>query len=194
MYIEKKSSWYRPYYLTANNKEYKVNKIHFYKDDKILVSSNNAWLEKSTGADIDGIFLDVEEIKVKRKEKFDGTVFIISRGKEAYGTETEADLYIPAELLNIHFTENKIEYKTQIRAIYRGDNDIYISRYIKSLDDDLRKIRAEYDALIENCSGYRFTDKTENIIEDLEKLQTLAKQYLQEKQRIEALTIDDITL
>ena len=121
-------------------------------------------------------------------------MFIISRGKEAYGTETEADLYIPAELLNIHFTENKIEYKTQIRAIYRGDNDIYISRYIKSLDDDLRKIRAEYDALIENCSGYRFTDKTENIIEDLEKLQTLAKQYLQEKQRIEALTIDDITL
>ena len=138
MYIGKNSSWYRPYYLTANNREYKVNRIHFYKDDKILVSSNSAWLERSTGADIDGIFLDVEEIKVKRKEKFDGTVFIISRGKEAYGTEIEADLYIPAELLNIHFTENKIEYKTQIRAIYKGDNDIYISHYIKSLDDEVR--------------------------------------------------------
>lgn len=192
MYIGKTTNWYRPYYLTANNKQYKVKKIHFYKDDKILVSSNSSWLEKSTGADLNGIDLDIEEIKVKRKEKFDGTVFIISRGKEAYGTEIEAYLYIPAELLDIHFTENKIEYKTQIRAIYRGDNDIYISHYVKSLDDDLRKIRAEYDALIENCSGYRFTDKTENVIEDLEKLQILARQYLEEKQRIENLSIEEV--
>lgn len=194
MFIGRTSIYYAPYYLTTNSKKYKVNRIHFYKDDKILVSSNNAWLETLTGEDLYGFYLDVDKIRVKRKEKFDSTVFIISRGRKMYGTEIEADLYIPADMLNIHFVENKIEYETQIRAIYRGDNNIYISQYIKSLDGDLCKIRTEYDALIESCNSARLAYEVENVIKDLEKLQVLAKQYIEEKQRIEALTLDDIIL
>ena len=133
MKITRASSFYRPYYVLVNYKWYKVNKINFYEKDSILVSSNSGWLENSNGGDITELELPVDEIKLKRKENFDGSVFVISRGKESYGNDVLADLYIPAEMLNIHFVKHEIAYKTQVRAIYQGEQDIYISKYVENI-------------------------------------------------------------
>ena len=194
MLISRKADWYRPYYLIASGREYKVEKIHFYKDDKILVSTNSGWLEKESRADIPTVVLPIEEIKTKRKAKFDGTVFAISKGKESYGDDLIAELYIPAEMLNVQFVENKIEYKTQVRAIYKGANDIYISSYVKSIDGKLNEIKKEYEEVYKACDGYNLGYHTNNIIENLEKLKALAEQYIEEKKRVESLTINDIEL
>lgn len=194
MFIGKKYSCYRPYYMTASGREYKVEQIHFYKDNAILVSSRSSWLEKQSGRDIEGIELPIDEIKVKRKANFDGKVFAISKGKEEYGTDLTADLYIPADMLNVHFVENKIEYKTQVRAIYKGSNDIYISDYIKSIDEMLSSIRNQYEEIYKDCDGYNLGYHTENILENLNKLKTLAEEYIVEKKRVESLTIDDIEI
>lgn len=192
MIISRAENWYRPYYITASGRGYKVEKIHFYKDDKILVSTNSGWLEKESGADITSLELPIDEIKTKRKEKFDGSVFAISLGKESYTNDLLAELYIPAEMLDIHFVENIIKYKNQVRAIYKGANDIYISTYIKSLNGELNEIRNQYEEVYKACDGYNLGYHTEDIIKKLDMLKALAEQYIEEKKRVESLTIDDI--
>lgn len=193
MLITRKAAWYRPYYVVASGREYKIEKIHFYKDGKILVSVNNGWLENQNG-DIESIELPIDEIKAKRKEDFNGKVFVISKGKELYGDELLAELYIPCEMLDIQFVENKIEYKTQVRAIYKGANGIHISSYVKSLDGELNKIRNQYEEIYKACDGYNLGYHTEDIIEKIDNLKALAEQYVKEKQLMESLTIDDINL
>ncbi len=192
MLITRKASWYRPYYMVASNREYKVDRIHFYEDNKILVSTNSGWMENQNGRDIESFELPIDEIKVKRKANFDGTVFAISKGKESYGTDLIAELYIPADMLNIHFVENKIEYKTQVRAIYKGTQGIYISSYVKSIDGELNSIRNQYEEIYKDCDGYNLGYHTEHIIEKIDNLKALAEQYIKAKQLMESLTIDDI--
>ena len=192
MIITRKERWYRPYYVTASDKQYKVEKIHFYKDDKILVSVNNGWLERENGRDIESLELPIDEIKTRRKELFNGKVFVISKGKESYTKELLAELYIPSDLLDVHFVENKIEYKTQVRAIYKGAQDIYISSYIKSIDGELNAIRNQYEEIYKDCDAYNLGYHTEDIIERLDNLRMLAAQYIEAKKQMENLTIDDI--
>ena len=127
MKLTRSASWHRPYYLTANNKVYKVNTIKFFKDNEIIVASNSGWLENKNYMDITEVILPVEEVKVRRKVKFDGEVFIISLGKEKYGDETIADVYIPADMLGIHFVGHKIMYNSQLRAVFEGEQGIYLT-------------------------------------------------------------------
>ena len=194
MLIRKKASWYRPYYVVASGREYKLERIHFYKDNKILVSTNSGWLENSKGFDIESIELPINEIKAKRKENFNGEIFVISKGKEDYGDDLLAELYIPADMFDIHFVENVIKYKTQVRAIYKGINDIYIDTFVKSIDGELNSIRNQYEEIYKACDGYNLGYHTKNILENLDKLKDLAEQYIKAKNQMESLTIDDIDL
>ena len=194
MLLERKSNWYRPYYILASGREYKLERIHFYQDGKIIVSSHSGWLEKENGRDIDSIELPINEIKVKRKVNFNGETFVISKGKDSYGDDLVAELYIPAEMFNVHFVENVIKYKTQVRAIYKGDNDIYIDTYIKSIDGALNAIRVQYEAIYKDCDWYNLAYHTEEIIKNLEALKELAEQYIEAKEQMEKLTIDDVEL
>jgi hypothetical protein len=178
----------------ASGREYKVEKIHFYKNNEIFVTVNNGWLENKNGRDIENLELPVDEIKTKRKETFDGKPFVISKGKESYSNDLLGELYIPAEMFDIQFMENKIEYQSQVRAIYKGANDIYISTYVKSLNGELNKIRNQYDEVYKACDGYNLGYHTEDIIENLDKLKALAEQYIEEKKRVDNLTIEDIEL
>ena len=133
MIITRKVAWYKPYYVLVNGKGYKLRRIKFYKDGEIMVKSQSGWLETKDCRDME-LELPVKEIKLKRKECFDkNEVFIISRGKEKYGNEIEADLYIPADMLGIHFVEYEIAYKTRVRAVYEGKQGIYITEFVKSL-------------------------------------------------------------
>ena len=77
MKIGRTTNWYRPYAITVNNKGYKIHQIHFYNAEGIVVSSNSGWLETREG-DIKEVELPIEKLKLKRKVKFDGTVFAIA--------------------------------------------------------------------------------------------------------------------
>ena len=198
MLIARQENWYRPYFIEAKGREYKVEKIHFYEDDKILVSTNSGWLEriKFEGTDhtedIRTLELPIDEIKTRRKEKFDGEVFIISQGKESYSNYLLAELYIPAEMLDVHFEKNVIQYKTQVRAIYKGANGIHIDKYVKSIDGELQEISGQYEEIYKGCDRYNLGYYTEDVIEKLDKLKALAEQYVEAKKRIESLTIEDV--
>lgn len=186
------NNWHRPYYVLASNKWYQINKIKFYKDNEILVESNSGWLETTRG-DIKELELPVDEIKLKRKEKFDGTVFLISQGKDWSG-ELKADLYIPADMLNVHFVRHEIAFKTQVRAVFEGEQGIYISTYVNSLDSELHAIRDEYEKVLKEVDGYCLAHRTEDIIQNIDKLKELAEKYKAEQHRVDNLTIDDIEI
>lgn len=195
MLIGRKTQWYRPYYVTANNKEYQVNTIKFYKDNEIIVSSNSGWLNNKNGMDIKEIVLPVEEVKVRRKVKYDGEVFIISLGKEDYGNETIADVYIPADMLGIHFIEHKIMYNSQVRAVFEGEQGIYITSYVKSLNEYLNAIRSEYEETYKRVSDTDLSiHKAENVLADIDRLKRLAEEFIAERKRIHDLTIDDVDI
>jgi len=193
MKIGRTTNWYRPYAITVNNKAYKIHQIHFYNAEGIVVSSNSGWLETKQG-DIKEVELPIEELKLKRKVKFDGTVFAISQGKEFCGSDIEADLYIPADMLNIHFVEHKIMYSTQVRAIYEGEQGIYITSYIKSFNEHLMSIRAEYEKVYKRVTDSDLSIKGESVLADIDRLKVLAKEFIAERIRISNLTIDDIEI
>ena len=194
MKIGRTSNWYRPYAITVNNKAYKIHQIHFYNTEGIVVSSNSGWLETKQG-DIREIELPIEELKLKRKVKFDGTVFVISKGKEWCGSDIEADLYIPADMLNIHFVEHKLMYSnSQVRAIYEGEQGIYITTYIKSLNDHLMSIRTEYEKVYKRVSDSDLSIKGNSVLTDIDRLKELAEEFIAERIRISNLTIDDIEI
>ena len=184
--------WHRPYGVVVNNKPYEIRKIHFYNTEEIVVSSNSGWLETKLG-DIKELELPTEELKLKRKVKFDGTVFIISKGKH-YDDTNLAELYIPAYMLNIHFVEHKIMYSTQIRAIYEGEQGIYIASYVKCLNEGLMSIREEYEKVYKRVSDSDLSIKGDGVLVDIDKLKELAEEFIAERKRIHNLTIDDIEI
>ena len=191
MKVGRSASWYRPYFVPVNNKEYRVEKIHFYKDNSILASTYSGWLEDVHGKDIESFELPVEEVKLKRKEKFDGSAFVITH-KEGFGNDIIVDLYIPAEMFNIQFVDYELRNHS-FYAIYEGEQDIYISRFIKSLDGKLREIRNEYEEVYERVSAFRlYVCKAEEMLNDINKLKELAEKYIAEKKRLSNLTVDDI--
>lgn len=194
MILKRITNWYRPYYINVNNKDYQLKNIKFYKNNEIIVESNFGWLENKNNIDIKEIILPVDEVKTRRKEKFDGEVFIISQGKELYENELTATIYIPADMLGVHFVKNEIMYNSQVRAVYEGDQDIYITKYIKSIDTHLNVIREEYKEVYNKVSGIYLSFNAQEVINNIDKLKNLALEFEKEKKRIEGLTIDDIEI
>lgn len=195
MIITRKVAWYRPYYVLVNGKWYRLRRIKFYKDGEIMVKSQSGWLETKDCRDME-LELPIEEIKLKRKECFDkNEVFIISRGKEEYGNDIEADLYIPADMLGIHFVRHEIAYKSQVRAVYEGEQGIYITEFVKSLQDRLFGIREEYEKIYKEVDDTCLSvHKSEEVLAKIDRLKELAEEFIAERKRVHSLTIDDIEL
>ena len=95
-------------------------------------------------------------------------------------------------MLDIHFVENVIKYKKTVYSIYKGANDIHIEKYVKSIDGELQEINKQYEEVYKACDGYNLGYHTNEILENLDKLKALAEQYIEEKKRVESLTIDDV--
>lgn len=198
MLLQRKAEWYRPYYVIAGGREYKIERIHFYNENSVIVSSNSGWLESENGKDIEQLYIPVSEIKIKRKVAFNGEIFVISQGKESYGDDILAELYIPAEMFNVHFVKNEIFYNSQVRSIYKGnigDTDIYITSFIKSIDEELHNIRTQYDELYKKVSGvYLSIHDSKDVLADIDNLKEMAEKYYTERKRIQSLKIDDIEI
>lgn len=193
--LKRETKWYRPYYAIVNDKQYKVDNLKIYQDGKILVETGS-WFENERGRDIEVVNLPVDKIILRRKEKFDGNVFAMTH-KEKYGSDTLVDVYIPAETLGIKFVEYKIKYK-QLIATYSGEQDIYITSYIKSLDSHLWEIEKSYMEIYKQAGDYALRNKTgddgENLIGLLDKMKELVVEYITEKKRVANLTVDEVLL
>lgn len=185
---------YRPYSVVVNGRGYYLDNIHFYNEDGVVVSSGCGWLErKGYPTDIKSIELPVEEIKLRRKPKFDGVVFAMLH-KDDFN-DTRAELYIPCDMLGVRFVCNKLEKGIwQVRKVYDGEQEIHIEQYVFSVDGKLTDIRAEYDKLHKDSESYMFISNSDKIVSNLDRMRELAEDYKTELARLNSLTIDDIEL
>ena len=104
--------------------------------------------------------MPIEEIKMKRKPAFDGSVFAMSI-KVQFESELCANLYIPADMLELHFTENKV-HNRRFYAVYDGSQGIHIETLVKSLDDKLHEIRNAYEEIYKRISDTDLSIKNTN--------------------------------
>lgn len=190
--LKREANWYRPYYAIVNDRQYRVDNLKIYQDGKILVKTGS-WFENERGRDIEEISLPVDKIILRRKEKFDGNVFAMTH-KESYGNETLINVYIPADMLNIHFAEYKIMYK-QLKAIYKGDQDICIPSLVKCLDTHKWSIEQNYEDIYKQVDGFALRcnteDNGENILSLLDRMKELVTEWVTENKRINNLTVEE---
>lgn len=187
----RQNGYYRPYSVVVNGRGYYVGNIHFYDENGVVASSGSGWLErKGYPTDIKSIELPVEEIKLRRKPRFDGVVFAILHKD---WDETKAELYIPCDMLGVHFTCNKLEKGTwQVRKVYDGEQEIHIEQYVFSVDGKLTEICARYDNLYKDCESYRLISNSDKVAANLDRMRELTEDYRTELARLNRLTIDDI--
>lgn len=185
--LERTINWYRPYTVVASGKEYLLDNIHFYDENGVVVSSGSGWLQNINGIDIKEIELPVDKVIRRNKEKFDGEVFGLTF--RSYN-ETRLVLYIPIEMLNIKYDCKRKMHGDRIYECYIGDQNVYLTKYIKSLDKDLRIIEHNYSDLHESIKSYDMSRDPDKAIETLYKMIETVKSFKEERKRIDSIVVE----
>ena len=191
--IQTVSPWYRPMYCVASGKAYRVDKFVFFHPElkEVVLTYNDSWLEDIRGQDIKSIELPQTELKRKTKANLSlNEAFVISLGKEDYGTDYLCELYIPINMLNIKFVEYKIQ-SSYLYAYWTGDQDILIKEYKGNTGQHKSLLRNEYEELLERISGYNLEYHTIDTLDNIQLLYQKALDFNREVERIKSLTIDE---
>lgn len=188
--LERTQSWYRPYTVIASGTEYVLESIKFYDEDGNIISSNSGWLQNQNGTDIPCIELNVDKITRRNKEKFDGQVF----GTVchcSYGNEKRLNLYIPMSMLNLTYIGRKKMFGDRVYECYTGDQGVYVTRYVESLDKDLRVIKDDYSALYESVDLYSMERNPEGTIFHLKQMIETIEKFKTERANIDSIIVED---
>lgn len=194
--IERRSEWYRPYYLSTNTHMYRVNSFVFFNPltEAIVLTVGHSYLQNSQGIDLQGFNLFQKEIKRKQKVTLSNKeAYIISQGKEEYGVDLLCDLYIPINMLNIKF-EKHIKERDYIYSVYSGDQGIYIKHYEMNLATTLMVIVQEFNDVRETLTSYNLQYHFEdyNILGEIDRLKNIAEKFQEERKRIDNLKVEDV--
>lgn len=186
--LERTMSWYRPYTVVASGKEYILEAIKFYDKDGNIVASQSGWLENKFGNDIQSIELNTEKVTRRNKEKFDGEVF--GTVFHSYN-KTRLVLYIPMDMVNLTYVGRKKMYGDRVYEVYEGDQGIYVTKYVESLDKDLRVVQNEYECLLEKVDLYSMEKNPDETIEMLTQMIETVKRFKVERANIDSIIIDN---
>lgn len=180
--LERKLNWYRPYVVTASGKEYVLESIRFYDHNGVVLYASG-WLQDVHKMDIKEIELPIDKITRRNKEKFDGEVF--GTIYHSFNNESRLNLYIPISMLNIKYVGKKRMFGDSIYECYEGDQGIYITKRLISLDTELNLIKSDYEALLSDVSLFEMTRHPDESIEKLEKMIEVVKAFKEERQRLD---------
>lgn len=186
--LERKLSWYRPYVVTASGKEYVLESIRFYDVEGNIVLHSSGWLQDVRGMDIQEIELPTDKITRRNKVKFDGEVF--GTIHPSYNNESRLNLYIPMSMLNIRYECKKKMYGDRVYECYTGDQGIYLTKYIKSLDAELTIVKSSYEALLSDVSLFNMMKDPNKTIENLEKMIKVVEAFKEERQKIDSIVVE----
>lgn len=191
--IQTASSWYRPMYLVASDKTYRVNKFIFFnpETEEVVLTYCNSWLQNKVGEDIKSI--ELPQVHLKRKTKVNLSIneaFVISLGKEDYGTDLICELYIPVDMLNIKFIKY-IKSTDCLYAIWEGNQDIYIKEYKGNLGKHKHILRDEYEEILKEVDGYHLEYQLTTTLDNIQALYKKALEFSKEAERVKNLTIDE---
>ena len=192
MIITRGEVWYRPYKVIASGRNYFLDKIVFFEKDGIMVENRNGWLENERGIDLPEFYLPVESLKVKRKATLStDEPYLISLGKD-YTKENKAILYVPMHMVNLHLEKYEIVYGYQLRAIYKGEQNIHFDVFIKALNGELTLLSEEYERAYKDVEHFQMRTSTrEEVMERIDNLKSIADRYHAEKERLDNLTMEE---
>lgn len=188
--IGKDYNWYRPYIYD----KYTIKNIMFYNENGVIAQSNSGWLENN-GKDLEQMAINVDEIALKRKEDFKiKGAFIISKGKEPYGDNLGADLYINVYLVNLHFTEYKKEFDS-IRKYYKGvdfDNQEFeIAENVKWLKENWYTYQTIVQENAKKLENIYYDTTINEVAECIKNIKKYADKMFKERQKVESYSVED---
>lgn len=187
--IEKQNNWYRPYFYD----KYIIKEIKFYNENGIVIENPSGWLENNH-KDLDYIDLDIDEVKLKRKEDFTiKGAFMISKGKD-YSDELGADLYINVELVNLHFTEYKKEYDS-IRKYYKGvdfnNQEFEVVKNVKWLKENWYTYQEKVQENAKKLENIYYDTNIDEVAEYIKNIKKYADKMFKERQKVESYSVED---
>lgn len=191
--IQTVSPWYRPMYLVASDRAYRVDKYIFFDPEtkEVILTYNSSFLQNKAGNDIKSI--ELPQAQLKRKTKVNLSVneaFVISLGKENYGIDLLCELYIPIKMLNIKFIEYRVVTGC-LYAIWEGEQDIYIKEYKGNLGRHKQVLRSEYEEILNSISGYNLEYHLDTTLDNIQTLYKKALEFNKEAERVKNLTIEE---
>lgn len=160
--VEIKPAPYLNPYL-VNGKQ--LANIIFYNEGGVVLDTDSSWFRDYNLGDIKKVFLEVDEVKNRRKVNFSrNEVFLVGHV-----------LYIPAELVNLTWIEEK-EYD-------RGANNVYYDVFKFNVWSETR-LASINEITIHKYVGSRQTDfgaKVEQVKKQLEEDKINIESYYLEK-------------
>ena len=187
--LSREISWYRPYTVHVNGKDYLLENIKFYDENGVIVTTGSGWASTVQGIDMQELIIDAEKVVRRNKEKFDGEVFGIIV-KCSYSNESRINLYIPAKLVNLKYVGKKKMYGNRVYDVYQGDNNLQCAKYVESLDNTLRDIQNCYAGLLEKVSSYELQLHPEQIKDRLLQMIGLVENYNEEKAKVDVIVVE----
>ena len=188
--IGKDYNWYRPYIYD----KYTIKNIMFYNENGVIAQSNSGWLENN-GKDLEQITINVDEIALKRKEDFKiKGAFIISKGKEPYGDNLGADLYINADLFGVKFKEYKKEFDS-IRKYYVGkdfkNQEFQLTENVKWLRENWYKYQTIVQENAKKLENIYYDTTIDEVAECIKNIKKYGKKMFDERRKMESYSVED---
>ena len=192
--LRRGSAYRTSYVINMNGTRRDVSTIRFYDKDGVILENDSGTLSRQGKQDEPLVRVDIDtdkEIKLKRKLKFDGEVFVMTED----GTfEKKWILYIPNEIAGFKKTKRYLRLTPMIQTVvdvwtsealnaeievYR--NDLRVDEKLNILRRDFEAIKRSYDLTID-----------EDITDDLKKLIKLKKDYDKELERVKNLDLSKL--
>lgn len=187
--LERTCGWYRPYTVVASGTTYVLESIKFYDESGNIVATSSGWLQNQCGSDIPWIDLNTDKVTRRNKEKFDGEVF----GTVchcSYSSEKRLNLYIPMSLVNLTYIGKTKMYGDKVYACYTGDQGIYVTNFVKSLDKKLSNIKSGYSYLLESVDSYHMEKNPDETIATLKEMIQTIEEYKEERANIDSIIVE----
>lgn len=188
------SGWYRPYITNVNNVSRTVEEIRFYSEEGTVLVVGQGWLSRVDGGDIKEIELNADELLLRRKEKLDGEVFIMSKKNDySYSDEKECVLYIPNSLANFKRVGRELKYGDTVVDRWVSEvlqSEYTVHRHDLRVNEGLKEIERRYQEIMKD--NYNLSIDKSDIIEKLDKLKELKVEYDKEKERIKQIDINSL--
>ena len=187
-------SCYNPFFIDVNNKQYELNKIHFFDENGVICSTGCGWFG-SNNYFRKGLEIDVECI-VKRKADFAADVAFLlpseNKEKSWYSNRAYYEIYIPAAVVGLKQPTTK---KPQPNARYyivswKSDIDGVTVDKWEWIDENLRPIEKRIKEIGEAMSKL-FSDFS-HLPEMIKELQRLEKQRQKALFEMEQITPEAI--
>jgi hypothetical protein len=188
--LYRESTMYRPLFVTVDNKEYELGDIIVYGNNgEMIAEVGRGYFDRDNELTIQGEIVKRLKVNTSRKENF--IVKIIDSNYYS-GGESRYCIYIYQD--NVDFKDLGLYKKWESVYHKYSINGNEFDTYVKSLDKRKEELNNEAKELVKKLAdnfGYARNGMGESeLMEVFSKLQTLNREILEEKKKIDEYEVE----